>query len=66
MKGDPESDWSRDDDVFYETAPESREPGSDRSGLEADRTGPDSDRAGHCVGCGSVPRAQFLCGSDNR
>ncbi|KAI8424511.1 hypothetical protein MSG28_002974 [Choristoneura fumiferana] len=65
VKGDPESDWSRDDDVFYETAPESREPGQDRI-LEGDRAAPESDRAGHCVGCGSVPRAQFLCGSDNR
>ncbi|XP_061710702.1 proteoglycan Cow [Cydia pomonella] len=47
-----DSEAAREDDVFYEsTAP-------------AGGSGSGGDQ--RCVGCGSVPRAQFLCGSDNR
>ncbi|XP_047984449.1 LOW QUALITY PROTEIN: proteoglycan Cow [Leguminivora glycinivorella] len=51
------SEAAREDDVFYES---SAPAGGGGGGGGGDR---DRDR---CVGCGSVPRAQFLCGSDNR
>ncbi|XP_063532885.1 proteoglycan Cow [Cydia strobilella] len=51
-----DSEAAREDDVFYESSAPAPAGGSG-SGSGGDE---------RCVGCGSVPRAQFLCGSDNR
>ncbi|XP_063619688.1 LOW QUALITY PROTEIN: proteoglycan Cow [Cydia splendana] len=48
-----DSEAAREDDVFYESSA----PAGGGGGSGGDQ---------RCVGCGSVPRAQFLCGSDNR
>ncbi|XP_063360695.1 proteoglycan Cow [Cydia amplana] len=51
-----DSEAAREDDVFYESSAPAGGGGGAGGGAGDQR----------CVGCGSVPRAQFLCGSDNR